>query len=325
MKIIITLIILYFVTITYCFSQSGKIQFDVKENNKKAEDFLTGSIAMPKGYSLLVFESKVKLQIFVADDKAALIKKIDSLGTYLVYTKKLANSIVVSNEKSGNIKELVFGKEKTLQTSLPELKVSDVKYYEVVPQFVYELQKRTSAGTESGKKSESDVLLEIYPLPSDLKFEVECKNKEAITAKMKTSDDLGTKVFLKENGKYELTFTSQGMEPLKLNFDITEGLSKTNFFNLSLNASHFVSTKMKSKFDSADENLKNLYIQFPCLLDDFFVEEVKKDKYSVKNSENGPPDFYIDANGFVFEGTNMNKKRKSCTDDSDEKFSCPSF
>lgn len=325
MKYILGLILFSFGFAWPLLSQTGKDQFGIKENKKKAEEFKSNNIAIPKGYTLLVFESKVKLDFFVADDKAALIKKIDSLGTYLVFTKKLANSIVVSNEKSGNIKEIDFGKEKTVETSLPELLAGEIKYFEVLPQFVYELQKKASTNAESGKVNLSDVLLEVYVIPSELNLNIDCKFKGAITKQMPTMDVKGTKVFLKDNGKYELTFTSKDMETLKLNFDITEGLSKTNYFSLKLDASHFVSSKLESKFNSANENLKKLYTQYPCLLDDFFVEETKKDKYSVKNSENGPIDFFIDSNGFVYEGTNINKRRKSCKDDSDEKFSCPSF
>jgi hypothetical protein len=318
-------ILILFGLSTQLFAQSGKDQFDVKENKKKAEDFKAHQVNMPKGYTLLVFESKVKLQLFASDDKAALIKTIDSLGTYLVYTKKLANSIIVSNEKSGNIKELIFGKEKTLSNSLPELVVGEIKYYEVVPNFIYELQKKNNEGAESGKKDESDVLLKIYTLPSDLKFEVICKNKDAITAKTPTLDGNGTKVFLKDNGKYELEFKSAEIEPLKLNFDVTEGMSRTNFFSLTLNASHFITTKLKSKFESADDNLKKLYTQYPCLLDDFFVEVYNKEKYSVKNLEDGPVDYFIDTNGFIYDGKNPKIKRKSCKDNSDEKFSCFGF
>lgn len=325
MKYILIPIILFLNISNLLFSQSGNDQFEIKENKEKAEDFKSNNIPIPKAYTLLVFESKVKLEFFVADDKAANIKKVDSLGKYLVYTKKLANSITVSNEKSGKIKDFVFGKEKTIQTSLPELLAGEIKYYEVLPQFVYELQKKASTSAESGKVNNSDVLLEINVTPSELPVIIDSKQKGSITKQMPTMDGKGTKVFLKDNGKYELTFTSQDMEPLKLNFDVTEGLSKTNYFSLKLDARHFVSSKLESKFNSANENLKKLYTQYPCLLDDFFVEELKKDKYSVKNSEKGPIDFFIDTNGFVYEGTNMNKKRKSCKDDSDEKFSCPGF
>lgn len=325
MKYILGLIISFWVFACPLLSQSGIDQFVIKENKKKAEEFKSNNIAIPKAYTLLVFESKVKLDIFVADDKAVLIKKIDSLGTYLVFTKKLANSITVRNDKSGNIKDFDFGKEKTIQTSLPELLAGEIKYYEVLPQFAYKLQKEARTGAESGKENLSDVLLEVNVIPSELKVKIDCNSKGAITEQMPTLDGNGTKVFLKDNGKYELTFTGKDMETLKLNFDITEGLSKTYYFSLTLNATHFVSSKLESKFNSANESLKKLYTQYPCLMDDFLVEEVKKDKYSVKNSDKGPIDFFIDSNGFVYEGTNINKRRKSCKDESDEKFSCPSF